>query len=82
MEKLTRWSNYKKAIVLATIVVICCIILTGCQKQHQIGIYAMAGLDKTVEDYQAFVDENQPIITEKDIVAYNAEMRMFFLSPL
>ncbi len=67
-------------VCLAVIALIAGVFLTSKKIEHKIAIYTLEGMYDKNANYQELVKDKQPILTEKDITAYNKEMMMLFLS--
>ncbi len=89
--QLKKYRALISAICLVVIVAICGVSLTACKpyKPHKVAIYKLYGSEFLEEDYQNYGDvikdgkivgDISPVLTEKDIVGYNAETQMIFLS--
>ncbi len=75
-----RKSVYIIFIVIFIISIILAVYMNS-KSKHEIGIYLIPdGMTADPATYQTFIDQNEPVITEKDIKAYNPDLQVFFLS--
>ncbi len=65
---------------LLAIGIIIGLFFTHSKKNHKIGIYLIEKNEIRPSEYEELIEGVEPVITEKDIKAYNKEGRMIFLS--
>ncbi len=84
MENLVESLKDKKFILsilfLVLIVVLSAISLTACQKELDVAIYVVDGLEIEPEKYPGLIKDKEPILSGKDILSYNPETGMIYLS--